>query len=1101
MPSNLIHMRFPTAWLSLLLAAPLLSLQAQDKPLFSLLESRQTGVTFVNTISETEGFNVLAYEYFFNGGGLAVGDLDNDGLQDLFFTANMGPNKLYRNTGGLRFTDVTTTAGAGLEGRPGHWKTGVTMADVNLDGLLDIYVCYSGKGGPDTRRNQLFINLGKFRFREAAREYGLDDPAYSNQAAFFDYDRDGDPDMFLLNHSIKKVDNLEFTKYRNIPDSFAGCKLFENRNGKFHDVSDRCGITRSALTFGLGVVVADINLDGWPDLYVTNDYNEPDHLYLNQQNGTFRDVADSALSHMSQFSMGAEVADFNNDGLPDILTLDMLPENNRRQKLLQLQENYEIFELMQQQGLHRQYMRNMLHLNNGNGTFSEIGQLAGIAKTDWSWTPLFADFDNDGFKDLFISNGYLRDYTNKDFLKYWGDYKVKKAVEREPVQLMDLIRAMPSTRIPNYIFSNNGDLTFRNRQQDWGIDRPAISSAAVYADLDNDGDLEIVVNNINEEAFVYRNNASERKSAHFLDLQLTGKNGSTAIGSLVTLFTPAGSQTLELSPSRGYLSAVSTRLHFGLGASDRIDSLHVRWPNGQFTKVERPAPDRLLKLSMGSQPSLAPHWKVQDAPGLFRRTTSPIGYVHEGFGENDFKRQPLMLFMLSNTGPVMARGDLNRDGLEDIFLSGHRNAKGACWIQQPNGGFLRTGPDIGNEEESAISAACIADLNGDGAPDLYAARGGYSIWEPNTPALQDELWLNDGQGVLSLATGRLPDMSSASKSCVRPADIDGDGDLDLFVGGRVIPGRYPMTPESFLLVNDGKGHFSKKPAPFSYVGMVTDAQWTDLDGDRRPDLVVVGEMMPLTVYLNRPEGFEEASDRFFDKPVYGWWNCLTLQDVDGDGKTDLLAGNLGMNVPFRVSERKPAEMVYGDMDGNGSVDPFFCFDVMGKDYPYVSRDEINEQIYAMRRKFTNYAQYADATLKDILTPEQLQRAARNRLDEQETLLLLQRDGRFRDRVKLPVQAQFTFVRQTIVEDVDGDGHQDILLFGNQTQNRLKMGAINGHNGCLLKGKGNGNFEYASPLVSGLDVPGDVRSAVIIRSPGGKMIFVGASDRPLQTYIY
>lgn len=1078
-----------------------MSIRAQDPPLFTLMDGKQTGVRFVNTISETEGFNVLAYEYFFNGGGLAVGDLDNDGLQDLFFTSNMGANKLYKNLGGLRFKDVTATAGAGLAGRPGHWKTGVTMADVNQDGLLDIYVCYSGKGGPDTRRNELFINQGQLKFREAAREFGLDDPAYSNQAAFFDYDRDGDPDMFLLNHSIKKVDNLEFTKYRNIPDSFAGCKLFENRNGKFHDVSDQSGITRSSLTFGLGLVVADINLDGWPDLYVTNDYNEPDHLYINQKNGTFRDIADSALSHMSQFSMGAEVADFNNDGLPDILTLDMLPEDNRRQKLLQLQENYEIFELMQQQGLHRQYMRNMLHLNNGNGTFSEIGQLAGISKTDWSWTPLFADFDNDGYKDLFISNGYLRDYTNKDFLKYWGDYKVKKAVEREPVQLMDLVLAMPSTRIPNYIFSNNGNLTFTNRQKDWGIDKPAISSAAIYADLDNDGDLEIVVNNINEEAFIYRNNASEKKAGHYFDLQLTGKKGGAAIGSMVTLFTPAGRQSLELSPSRGYLSAVSTRLHFGLGESSQIDSLVIKWPDGSLSKIDRPQADRVLKISFGDQSAAIAQAAVNPPSGLLKKTSSPIPYTHVGFGENDFKRQPLMLFMLSNTGPVMAHGDLNGDGLEDLFLSGHQNARGSCWIQQQHGGFVKTGPDIGNEEESAISAACIADLNGDGFPDLYAARGGYSIWEPNTPALQDEIWLNDGKGQLSLSKGLLPDLSSSAKSCVRPADIDGDGDLDLFVGGRVIPGRYPMTPESFLLINDGKGLFSKKPAPFSHVGLVTDAQWTDLDGDRRPDLVVVGEMMPITVYLNRADGFEETTDRFFNKPMHGWWNCLTLKDVDGDGKVDLLAGNLGLNVPFRVSDQKPAEMVYADIDGNGSVDPFFCFDIQGQSYPYVSRDEINEQVYAMRRKFTSYAQYADATLKDIFTPEQMQQAARNRLDEQETVLLLQRDGRFSERAKLPVQAQFTFVRQTIVEDVDGDGHQDILLFGNQSQNRLKMGAITGHNGCLLKGNGQGVFEYASPLVSGLDAPGDVKSAIIIRTGTGRMLFIGASDRPLQTYIY
>jgi hypothetical protein len=1098
---NLIFMRFRTVFFSALLFVPLMPLRGQVPPLFSLLESRQTGVRFVNTISETEGFNVLAYEYFFNGGGLAVGDLDNDGLQDLFFTANMGDNKLFRNLGGLRFKDITAAAGAGLEGRSGHWKTGVTMADVNQDGLLDIYICYSGKGGPDTRRNQLFINLGNLKFREAAREYGLDDPAYSNQAAFFDYDRDGDLDMFLLNHSIKKVDNLEFTKYRNIPDSFAGCKLFENRAGKFFDVSDRSGITRSSLTFGLGLVVADINLDGWPDLYVTNDYNEPDHLYINQRDGTFKDVGDNALSHMSQFSMGAEVADFNNDGLPDILTLDMLPEDNRRQKLLQLQENYEIFELMQQQGLHRQYMRNMLHLNNGDGTFSEIGQLAGIAKTDWSWTPLFADFDNDGYKDLFITNGYLRDYTNKDFLKYWGDYKVKKAVEREPVQLMDLVKAMPSTLIPNYIFSNNGDLTFRNRQKDWGIDRPAISSAAVYADLDNDGDLEIVVNNINEEAFIYKNNARERQTGHYIDLQLINKNGAPATGAMATLYTTAGQQTLELSTSRGYLSAVSNRLHFGLRASDRIDSLLIRWPDGRRTRIERPVANRLLTVAWDLQGYVQSDPMYVPGQGRLKPIPSPIPYGHQGFGENDFKRQPLMLFMLSNVGPVMASGDLNGDGREDVCLSGHLEAKGQCWIQKPTGNFDRIGPGIGNEEESAISAACIADLNGDGFPDLYAARGGYSIWEPNTPALQDEIWLNDGKGILSRSDKGLPDLSSSAKSCVRPADIDGDGDLDLFVGGRVIPGRYPMTPESFLLINDGKGTFTKKPSPFSHVGMVTDAQWTDLDGDRRPDLVLVGEMMPITVYLNRPDGFEEATDKYFDRPLYGWWNCITLKDVDGDGRRDLLAGNLGLNVPFRVSEKKPAEMVYGDMDGNGSVDPFFCFDVMGQDYPYVSRDEINEQIYAMRKKFTSYAQYADATLKDILSPAQLQQAARNRLDEQETVLFLQRNGKFQERVKLPVQAQFTFVRQTIIEDVNGDGIQDIMLFGNQSQNRLKMGAIAGHNGCLLLGKGLGVFEYASPLVSGLKVRGDVKTASMINTAKGCILFIGASDSPLRTYIY
>ena len=513
---------------------PLLG-KSQQK-LFTLLDPKQTGVQFVNQISESEGLNVLAYEYFFNGAGVAVGDLDNDGLEDLFFTANMKPNKLFKNLGNLQFRDVTADAGKQIEGRPGHWKTGVTMADINNDGLLDIYVCYSGKGKGDTRRNELFINLGNLKFKESAKEYALDDSSYSTQAAFFDYDLDGDLDMFLLNHSTKKVDNLEFAKYRTEVDENAGCKMFENKGNKFENVSNLSGISRSALTFGLGIVVTDINLDGWPDLYVTNDYNEPDHLYINNKKKGFNDVADYALTHMSQFSMGADIADVNNDGLPDIISLDMLPEDNKRQKTLQLQENYEIFELMQQQGLHKQYMRNMLHLNNGDGTFSEIGQLAGISKTDWSWTPIIADFDNDGYKDLFITNGYLRDYTNKDFLKYWGDYKVKKAIEREPIQLMELIKAMPSTKIPNYIFRNNQHLGFTNEQISWGIDQPTISSAAIAADLDKDGDLDLVVNNINENAFIYQNNVQNLTSNHFIQIKVKNKNGSAVQGCKVHVY-------------------------------------------------------------------------------------------------------------------------------------------------------------------------------------------------------------------------------------------------------------------------------------------------------------------------------------------------------------------------------------------------------------------------------------------------------------------------------------------------------------------------------------------------------------------------------------
>ena len=1073
---------------------------AQTK-LFSLLPSKQTGVNFRNDIVETEGLNVLAYEYFFNGGGLAVADFDNDGLQDLFFTANMGANKLYRNLGSLKFKDMTQSSGPGIEGRPGHWKTGVAVADVNADGKPDIYVCYSGKGDPDVRRNQLFINEGGFRFREAAKEFGLDDPSFSNQAAFFDYDRDGDLDMFLLNHSTKKVDNLEFTKYRDIPDEFAGCRFYENEGGRFRDVSDRVGISRSSLTFGLGVVVADIDLDGWPDLYVTNDYNEPDHLYLNNRDKTFRDVADSALSHMSQFSMGSDIADFNNDGLPDIISLDMLPEDNRRQKLLQLQENYEIFELMQQQGLHRQYMRNMLHLNNGDGTFSEIGQLAGVSNTDWSWTPVFADLDNDGHKDLFITNGYLRDYTNKDFLKYWGDYKVKKAVEREPVQLMDLVKAMPSTKIPNYVFQNHGDLTFSNRQKEWGLDRPAISSAAVCVDLDNDGDLDIVVNNINEEAFVFRNDLDGSRSASHLTFKILAKDRSTASQAKVRLYQKGRMQYVETGSSRGYLSSASYLAHFGLGGSSDVDSVSITWPDGASATIPNPSTGKLHEIPYPQAPLFDTPVRKTGA-GLLKKSDSPIDYVHQGFGENDFKRQQLMLFMLSNTGPVMAKSDVDRDGREDVFVSGGKHRRGQVWMQSAYGTFSpMPGLEIVNEEESAVSAAVFFDANGDGWPDLYVAKGGYSVWEPNTASLQDELYLNDGKGVLVPSVKTLPDVSSSAKSCVRPIDIDGDGDLDLFVGGRVIPGRYPMTPESFLLINDGKGRFTRKRDAFSYAGMVTDARWHDVNGDGRPDLFLVGEMMPISVFLNTPDGFEDASERYLPERRSGFWSALLLTDVDGDGKEDLMAANLGRNTPFRVSPEEPAELFYADFDDNGSVDPFFCYHIQGRSYPYVSRDELNDQIYAMRKRFTSYEQYSNATLKEVFTPEELKKAVSIKADEQETVLLLQRNGAFKEKAPLPIQAQFTAVRQVLSGDFDRDGKTDLMLFGNQSQNRLKMGAISASRGCLLLGRGDGTFEYAEQNRSGLAVVGDVKSAITLKHGARERILIGATDRPLQCYDY
>ena len=1080
-------------------------------PLFQLLSPKETNIRFSNDISETENLNVLAYEYFYNGGGVAVGDINNDGLQDIFFTGNMKPNKLYLNLGNMKFKDITREACNCMEGRSGGWKTGVTMADVNGDGLLDIYVCYSGKVSDDARRNQLFINQGispspagegrgEVKFAEQAKEYGLDDKSYSTQAAFFDYDNDGDLDMFLLNHSVKKIDNMEFARYRNDVDELAGDKLFENKNNHFTDVSAKAGLRQNPMTFGLGIAIADVNKDGWQDIYVTNDYNEPDYLYINNGNGTFSDQSQQSLRHLSQFSMGVDIADFNNDGLPDIMTLDMLPEDNRRQKLLQLQENYESFELMQSQDLYKQYMRNMLHLNNGDGTFSEIARLSGVSNTDWSWCPLFADFDNDGYKDLFITNGYLRDYTNKDFLRYWGDYKIKKAIDREPALLMDLVTAMPSTMLPNYIFRNNHDLTFSNKQNEWGFAKPVISNGAVYADLDNDGDLDLVVNNINENAFVYKNQSRETVAASYLAVKLTGKGANTnAIGAKLYLYSNGTMQYQEVNPNRGYLSCVSTVLNFGLGDQKKIDSLRITWPDNTTQLLVNIPGNQKLLINQKDADGPIQFPSPVNKPALFTKINSFINYKNESLTENDFKRQLLMLFMYSKTGPVIAKGDINKDGLEDLFISGDINNPGKIYMQKSGGKYtVVENNNMGNGNTSTVSAAVFFDANGDGFPDLYIAKGGYAYWEPNTPALQDELYLNDGKGNLSLSQGLLPDLSASSKSCVRPCDYDGDGDMDLFIGGRIIPGKYPVTPKSYLLINNGKGQFTVTATTFAETGMVTDAQWIDLNNDGRKDLIICGELMPIKIFINTTNGFIDKTSDYFTEPANGFWNTLTLADIDGDGKEDIIAGNLGLNSPIHVSDTTPAEIFYADFDGNGSIDPFLNFYVQGKSYPFVSRDELNEQIYPMRKKFSSYKNYADAAMKEIFSPEELSKASRLSVNETRSVCFLNRNGKFVKSV-LPLQAQFSIVSKILAGDFNHDGKTDLLLLGNHTDNRLKIGSIDADYGCLLSGDGKGNFEYISQPASGLSVKGDVKSAEEIILDGKKYIVISIAGDELIFY--
>lgn len=1056
----------------------------KSSPLFNLLTPEETGITFSNRIEENLNLNVLMYEYLYNGGGVAVGDLNQDGLEDIYFSANVSGNQLYLNQGELKFKETAQASGA--TGRSGPWKTGVVFVDINGDNKLDIYQCYSGNLPTEKRTNELFINQGNDEngipiFEEMAEKYGIASNAPSTSASFFDFDLDGDLDLFILNHNTKSIQNqdVNLTKVLLKEKHEAGPQLFENKNEKFVEITQDAGISSSSLSYGLGIAVSDINQDGWPDIYIGNDYSMPDYLYINQQNGTFKDEILSRLGHTSHFSMGNDIADVNNDGLQDIFTLDMLPEGNERQKLLLAPDNFELFELNVNKGFHHQYMRNMLHVNSGDGTFQEIGQLAGLSNTDWSWSSLFADFDNDGWKDLFVTNGYLRDYNNQDFLKYMDNYVRTSGGKLKREDLLNMVKNMPSSNLTNYIFQNSGNLTFQNQTSAWGVNQAANSSGAAYSDLDNDGDLDLIVNNINSPAFIFENQATQQKSGNYLNIKLTGLGGnSSALGAKISIFSEDDIQILEQNPYRGYQSSVSTTLHFGLGDISTVDSLLVVWPGGKITKEFDIPTNQILELAQAEASGIS--YSKAEETSVFLAEKTELS-TEKGRSFNDYKRQPLLINPVSGNGKAMVYADFDGDGREDLFVGAGSNARATLFFQTINGSFIKQNAKVFESAAASEDSDALAfDANGDGFLDLFVASGGVYDFNLGDDALRDRLYLNDGKGNFILASEALP-TEAFPTGTVQVGDLNFDGIEDLFVGSRIDPGQFPTSLGGRIWINDGNGNFSdqtKELAPtFVNLGMLTDSGLADLDKDGKPELIVLGEAMPIQVFSFVENQWKETTLDYFEKHEFGFWNDLTLADWDGDGNVEILAGNLGTNSQIKASSTQPAELLYKDFDSNGSVDAFLGYYIQGEKYPAASRDEILGQVLYLKKRYLDFKSFANVKMNELFTAQERQGTNSIFINRLETTYFVKNSGsKFESKV-LPIQSQFSPVFASAGVDVNGDGKLDMVLGGNTDYGKLYFGKYDASQGVVLLGDGKGQFTNATKAQSGLDLIGNVRKII------------------------
>ena len=1058
-----------------------------NKPdnLFQLLPSNKTGVDFINSVQSSDSFNILTYEYIYNGGGVGVADFNKDGLQDLFFCGNQVANRIYLNNGNLTFEDITKTANVNISGR---WNSGVAVVDINNDGQMDIYVCATTRTNPDDRKNMLFVNQGndsngKPVFKEMASQYKIDDDGFSVMASFFDFDLDGDLDLYILTN--EKLNNVP-TNYRTkITDGSSPNtdRLYRNNgDGTFTNVSREAGITIEG--FGLGLSIADFNSDGWPDLYISNDYLSNDILYINNQDGTFKNKIGEFIGHQSLFSMGNDAADINNDARPEIITLDMLPEINLRKKTTISNKSYQNYINNEKFGYEYQYVRNMLHLNNGldHGIkFSEIGQMAGVYQTEWSWSPLFADFDNDGLKDLMITNGFPKDVTDKDFSNY-------RAIVDKIATPLQMIDSIPVVKISNYAFKNTGNLSFDDVTDPWGLRNPSFSNGAVFSDLDNDGDLDYVVNNINDAAFIYKNTLLDAKgnsaNTNFLRIELAGPpQNINGIGTKITLRYDRKMQFQENFVSRGFLSSVEPVIHFGIGHASEIDTVTIQWPDKKIQTLLHVKSNQLLRVAHTNARAISDPIVVSDKHLFVEDRTRVPKFKPSENDFIDFNTQRTLPHKFSQAGPGIAVGDMNNDGLEDFVVGGAAGYSTTVFIQTAGGRFIRR--DVQGIVENKMEedeGLLLFDADNDLDLDLYIVSGSSELGTTKD-IFQDRLYLNDGAGNFRIDRDALPDLRT-SGSCVRAADFDSDGDLDLFVGGRVNVGSYPLPATSYLLQNN-HGTFidvTEKISPsLKSIGMITDGLWTDFNSDGLIDLMVVGEFMPVMFLKNTGSNFDLLTNSDIEGYT-GWWNSIAPGDFDQDGDTDYIVGNLGQNNNFGVDSEHPLKVYAKDFDGNGSVDPVLaCYmkesmnSALRKLYPIHFWDELNSQSPKFRNKYSYYKQYGKVTMDELFTKEELKDALILEANYFLTSYIENLgNGKFRMK-SLNKLTQVAPVNGMVTDDFNGDGFLDVAMVGNDFGNEVFSGRYDAFNGAVLIGNGTGTFQQLNSFVSGFYVPGDAKA--------------------------